>query len=233
MRLLSTFLPVAAVIAMASPASATFIQTTGVILDNGGTGDFYTNAFTLPPATTLLSGERLNFRLEFTNAQFATAQYQQAFSTFSEFWVETTPGNFDLGFGPDDGVANCVIGPNGSCLITNFTIAQGTISLNHAGNVVSGFVGFDNVNFDECNGALFHVVGPICSEDSGVIGPVAQFNLGDLFVGFNTPNGDGRYTFTLYSNTVPEPAAWAMMIAGFGMVGGTLRQRKPANVSFT
>jgi hypothetical protein len=27
---------------------------------------------------------------------------------------------------------------------------------------------------------------------------------------------------------VPEPAAWAMMIAGFGLVGGMLRHKKSA-----
>ena len=27
------------------------------------------------------------------------------------------------------------------------------------------------------------------------------------------------------SSTVPEPASWAMMIGGFGAVGGTLRRR--------
>ena len=29
-------------------------------------------------------------------------------------------------------------------------------------------------------------------------------------------------------SAVPEPATWAMMIAGFGLVGGTLRRRRPA-----
>lgn len=31
-----------------------------------------------------------------------------------------------------------------------------------------------------------------------------------------------------YSGAVPEPAAWAMMIAGFGLVGSSLRQRRQA-----
>ena len=224
MRLGTAFIPFAAAIAATSPASATYIQTTGVIVDNFGSGDFYTNAFALPPATDLTSGERLYFKLEFENAQLVSAQYDQEFSTFSEFWVESSPGVFDLGFGPDVGVANCTIGPNGSCLVTGATIADGTIALSHSGNVLSGFLGFDNVNFDECYGTLFQVVGAICSEDSGVLGPVSQSGVGDLFAIFNTPNGNGRYTFTIYSGGVPEPAAWAMMIAGFGIVGGALRK---------
>ena len=226
MRLRSLLIPLATAVATAAPVSATVIRTSGVIVDNGGLGDFSTDAFANPPATLLNSGERLYFRLEFQNAQFATADYFQAFSTFSQFWVESLPGVFDLGFGPDDGTATCSINPNGNCTISNFTIAQGTISLRHTGNVVSGYLGYNNLNFDDCFGALFQVVGPICSEESGVIGPVSQSGLGDLFVGFNTPNGDGRYTFTISSSGVPEPAAWAFMIAGFGLAGGALRFRR-------
>ena len=48
------------------------------------------------------------------------------------------------------------------------------------------------------------------------------FGLGDLFVVFNTPNGDGRYTFTISSSAVPGPAAWALIIAGFGLAGDAL-----------
>ncbi|TFU03888.1 PEP-CTERM sorting domain-containing protein [Polymorphobacter arshaanensis] len=33
------------------------------------------------------------------------------------------------------------------------------------------------------------------------------------------------------SGAVPEPASWALMIAGFGMVGGTLRSRRRASVA--
>lgn len=36
---------------------------------------------------------------------------------------------------------------------------------------------------------------------------------------------------TLKAGVVPEPAAWALMIAGFGLVGGALRQRRAADRS--
>jgi hypothetical protein len=32
--------------------------------------------------------------------------------------------------------------------------------------------------------------------------------------------------------SVPEPATWAMMIVGFGMVGGALRRRQARRVRF-
>lgn len=32
-----------------------------------------------------------------------------------------------------------------------------------------------------------------------------------------------------FAGAVPEPASWAMMIGGFGLIGGTLRRRAPAS----
>jgi hypothetical protein len=51
----------------------------------------------------------------------------------------------------------------------------------------------------------------------------AKINIGGLFP-------EEQYTVTLLRetsfNVVPEPATWAMMIAGFGLVGGGLRMRR-------
>jgi hypothetical protein len=42
-----------------------------------------------------------------------------------------------------------------------------------------------------------------------------------------------RFTVTqLGGNGVPEPAAWAMMIAGFGLVGGAMRRRTTTTVTY-
>ena len=48
-----------------------------------------------------------------------------------------------------------------------------------------------------------------------------SFNLDPTF---NTDDVDG--IIDNVSIAVPEPATWAMMIAGFGMVGGTMRRRR-------
>lgn len=44
------------------------------------------------------------------------------------------------------------------------------------------------------------------------------------FVG-GTPNSQQVYAGALELPAVPEPATWAMMIMGFGAIGGTLRRR--------
>ena len=53
-----------------------------------------------------------------------------------------------------------------------------------------------------------------------------------------SPDGSwlsGTVTFTYEDGAtapVPEPASWAMMIAGFGLVGGALRSRRTPKVSY-
>ena len=37
-----------------------------------------------------------------------------------------------------------------------------------------------------------------------------------------------KVTFTLTAPAVPEPASWALMLAGFGVVGGVLRGKRKA-----
>jgi len=43
--------------------------------------------------------------------------------------------------------------------------------------------------------------------------------------------GTNSAAFTLLSGSVPEPASWALMLGGFGLVGGAMRRRR-ASVSF-
>jgi hypothetical protein len=44
--------------------------------------------------------------------------------------------------------------------------------------------------------------------------------------------GDDRLGSFVIPNAVPEPASWAMMIAGFALAGGALRRRTRAAVAF-
>ncbi|MBM6577628.1 PEP-CTERM sorting domain-containing protein [Microvirga sp. SRT01] len=56
--------------------------------------------------------------------------------------------------------------------------------------------------------------------------------LNQLIINY-TSDGLGSYggNLSFTPGAVPEPAAWALMIGGFGMVGGTLRRRR-ARVQF-
>ncbi|NJC34902.1 hypothetical protein GGR88_002416 [Sphingomonas jejuensis] len=78
---------------------------------------------------------------------------------------------------------------------------------------------------------------------SGTIGNIAVANGGSIALRWSDFDASGAedalaiddfsLTATLASTTpaVPEPATWAMMIAGFGLVGSAMRRRKNALVS--
>jgi PEP-CTERM motif len=68
--------------------------------------------------------------------------------------------------------------------------------------------------------------------DPGAVG-VAYFAEPHVFtqIGFyQTGNGNGTLTVR-YPDAIPEPASWALMLAGFCIVGGAMR-RRAARVSF-
>ncbi|MEI9966371.1 MAG: PEPxxWA-CTERM sorting domain-containing protein [Candidatus Moraniibacteriota bacterium] len=84
-------------------------------------------------------------------------------------------------------------------------VQQGVVSWNNSGNASLAFGG----------GGLLNV-----HLEDGI------FNSG--FFGVDEGLGEGAHIngqFTLVSAPVPEPATWAMMISGFGLVGGALRRR--------
>lgn len=84
---------------------------------------------------------------------------------------------------------------------------------------------YDNVVFD----AAPHVdIAGLLFKTSDTVWNIYSANntvylLGNGPTGY-TPDGWG-YTGALTLSAVPEPMTWAMLIAGFGMVGATLRRR--------
>ncbi len=56
-------------------------------------------------------------------------------------------------------------------------------------------------------------------------------NNGAPYAGYPTA-GYWTATFAIPNPGVPEPASWAMMLGGFGLVGGAMRSRRKAAVSF-
>lgn len=73
------------------------------------------------------------------------------------------------------------------------------------------------------------------AENAARFGPNgdAAFALGDSFTAIAFSDGQIIGTGTSSAipvGAIPEPATWAMMIMGFGLIGGALRQRKAATV---
>ena len=78
------------------------------------------------------------------------------------------------------------------------------------------------VSFEDFGGNYFEVTNFLAGGDGMTI------RLGPVYTNFGTPN----LTLSPLVAAVPEPASWAMMIGGFGLVGGTLRGRRKVAVRF-
>jgi hypothetical protein len=83
---------------------------------------------------------------------------------------------------------------------------------------------------------------PVYGDDRERYNIAGQIGLGDTVIKVDTlnPSGDDNIflaTFlvsgegVIVTPGVPEPATWAMLIAGFGMVGFTARRRRSMAVS--
>jgi hypothetical protein len=71
--------------------------------------------------------------------------------------------------------------------------------------------------------------GPLSLMSSTTVGVegngVLQFHGAVSSISWTNPTREDYYAFTV-GNVVPEPAAWALMLLGFGGLGATLRQRR-------
>jgi hypothetical protein len=136
--------------------------------------------------------------------------------------------------------SSCTFGNND--LVTGQNIDTYQFSINFpktlTGSLFTQFVTIDqNVNFPlrgssiqggTLAGISLFTVTSGANPDVGSIGPLL-LGAGTYTVqirSFSGPNG--TYTGALSLGAVPEPATWAFLILGFGLIGGAIRRRKSA-----
>lgn len=106
--------------------------------------------------------------------------------------------------------------------LTTFRLTFGGPGLDAGafGQTVFGISAYDRAEF---NSGVF---APILSDADGI---AAIFLVRDGRISFETPNTPetGRPSITVTA-VVPEPATWAMLVGGFGLVGGAMRVRRRA-----
>ena len=95
-------------------------------------------------------------------------------------------------------------------------------------NAPGAFNGFVLSDF---GGTLAEIVG-VTFTGGGLAGemPIVTFDADNIYFNFvNIPQATAQgtqYFYTVDFAAVPEPASWAMMIGGFGLVGGAARARR-------
>ncbi|MCF8708050.1 FxDxF family PEP-CTERM protein [Rhizorhapis sp. SPR117] len=88
----------------------------------------------------------------------------------------------------------------------------------------------NNVDFTSVtlNGQAFDIINMGMQEYRSITLPVTAGE--QTLVISGTSGGRGSYSGTL-AFAVPEPASWAMMITGFGLVGGAIRMRRRKGIA--
>ena len=222
-----------AVSGLASPALAAItLDTTisGVTLDFGPTptnlsdkikGNGQTSA-TSPTALTLITDS--NNLVDFSSPNYLEQQGGSGFATVSG------QGNG----GSEQGFANLLIDPqspaNGFTAINFGLKALGNGNHTYYGDIIlnllaGGQVSFENVAL-QTNG-LTHF--GISSDDNRIFSSIYFGNLRtveDNLAGSAKNFESIRQVSISLASAVPEPATWAMMILGIGMVGGAMRTRR-------
>ena len=132
---------------------------------------------------------------------------------------------------------------NGSCGFAGGTPAQAPNTVAGCmsnGDLWTATISYDgsalNVSlFDPAKGTTFNALTGVPLDLASILGTDTAF------VGFTGSSGAGwenedivnwRFSNTAVLPPAPEPATWAMMVAGFGVTGFALRRRKRTAVSF-
>ena len=202
-----------AVSAAVSASAATTVLTFEGIADETPVGTFYAPDFTFSPATLALVDEDAGGTGNFANEPSANTIM---FFTDANNAILNATNGFDTGF---------------SFFYTSSTAAS-----------VSVWSGFDGT------GILLGTINLVAQYADGCVGdPTGGYcnftNAGVAFSGIaHSINFGGTAGQTGYDNItfgsavaqggVPEPASWALMLGGFGAIGGAMRSRRKAAVSF-
>jgi probable HAF family extracellular repeat protein len=110
------------------------------------------------------------------------------------------------------------------------------LDINLAGEVV-GTSYVDDIEYTNhaflYSGGVLHDLNDLIDPLSGwALASATALNDRGWITGYGTIGGQ-THAFLLTPNAVPEPASWAMMIVGFGMVGGAMRRKRRQNVRYS
>lgn len=148
------------------------------------------------------------------------------------------PADMNISFGPD-GTISASFGQTGIVAgifqhIYQFTLPQSGIA---SGSLITSAVSFHGIGDTDFDSVYFNGI-----QLTGITGalnevvfansvPIVAGQLNEIIINGES-RGNGSYAGQGTFAPVPEPAAWAMLIGGFGFAGMALRRRTQVKVAY-
>lgn len=185
--------------------------------------DFVGGGSTLPTYTkviqnfdSLAAGTSIGTNAFAFNTTSNTAA-RPAFGSTGNYGAVLELGSYTINFAPT-GIFSFVLGSLDTFNSLTLRYADGTSTTLTGGAIVND-PSLDNPG----NRTL--------AETNGVV--TYNVTSGALLTGATFSSGTNAFEFDNLAVAVPEPAAWAMMIVGFALVGGALRRRSRTSTQVT
>lgn len=137
-----------------------------------------------------------------------------AFGSTGNFAAVQNGGSYSVDFGPTDAFS----------FVLGSLDTYNTLTLHYEGGASQDYIGGQIVN---------DLTFPSGDQISGLTNGVVTYRVTDgarLIGATFTSTGDSFEFDNLATGAVPEPASWALMIAGFGLAGAAMRRRNRAMV---
>ncbi len=201
--------------AMALACTAGAAQAATTITFDGGSGVIPADAKVIQNFDALATGASIGINaFTYTNTGLDAAR--PAFGSTGNYAAVNTGGTFVFDFAASK-LFSFVIGSIDTYNSLTLRYADGTSTVLTGGAIV-GDPSLDNPG----NRTI--------AETNGVV--TYRVTSGSLLTGATFNSTYNAFEFDNLAVAVPEPAAWAMMIFGFALVGGSLRRRSTVKVNF-
>jgi hypothetical protein len=188
--------------------------------DAGAAGDRYQQLYNASAFSGPLSIGSISFKLNGGSGLLKAGVFELSLSTYSGAMGSLSATDFDGNLGADNALVFS------GALLPQFSggfLTFDTSSFNYnplAGNLLLDVkvIGGASLDYETFFDSDF--------SGSGLFQRVSNYEVPP------SNNNWGLVTSFDASAAVPEPAAWAMMIVGFGLVGGAMRKRTKVSVSY-
>jgi hypothetical protein len=128
-------------------------------------------------------------------------------------------------------------GPNGASILAQTAVQQGTYNgltyvnflTTSSASLVAGQTYWFAASTVGLGGSGSYNTGGHTQDSQGIVdGGTFWYSNDSAGLSFDGQNLTPEMAFTVTQGAVPEPAAWIMMLAGFGIIGAALRRRATA-----